>query len=175
MAVVINAQDVGKTDIELLMDLIYETAGIRVPEQKITYGKPTVLDVRPDITGDSNTFIPIVIDADYDDRFPADAGKGLLYRRRELSEHFSEASYTIFTQLASVKLYAILSQLNAVLSYPLTTKDVLDQTIDTSEATSLTILANPDSYIWTGSAIITVNIIGDDLVELLTISDLEGF
>ena len=95
MAIIINESDIGKTEIQLLMDLIYESAGIRVPQQKIVYGKPQEMDFRPDVADDPNTFIPVVIDQDYDDRFTPTSNNGLLYRRRDIATHFILPSYDI--------------------------------------------------------------------------------
>ena len=56
--VVIDEHDIGKTNIQILMDLIYEFQGIKIPEEHIRYGKPMPLDARPEIMDDPNTFIP---------------------------------------------------------------------------------------------------------------------
>ena len=63
--VIIDENDIGKTNIELLTDLIYETNKLRIPEDKIKYGLPMDLDTRPDNLYDHNTFVPFKIDPDY--------------------------------------------------------------------------------------------------------------
>lgn len=175
MTIVINEADIGKTEIQLLMDLIFESVGIRVPEQKIQYGKPQALDVRPDVYDDPNTFIPITVDADYDDRYAPQIEKGLLYRRRELASHFTSTLYPIYTATGTFKISAVLSQLNTLLTYPLTMADVVDQTLSAAGLTQITLVANPTSYIWTGKVVLDVSVHQGDLVLMLATTDLEGF
>lgn len=173
--IVIDQDDIGKSETQLLMDLIFESAGIRVPEQKIRYGKPQEMDVRPDLSDDPNTFIPVTIDTDYDDRFPPGSNSGLLYRRRELSTYFPVENYAIYTQLNVVRLYDILDQINLHLPYPLIEMDLLNQSITTTGLTSITLRANPNSFIWIGNVTINVTIERGDKLLLLSQLELEGF
>lgn len=171
--VVIDEHDLGKTTIQLLTDLIYESEGFRIPEQKINYGKPQALDVRPDILTDANTFVPVRVQDDYDDRYPI--GSGLMYRRRELGDHFPDIMYHVYTTTASFRLYELLDQLNLQISYPLTSADVLDQALNLANSEVITLRANPDSYIWINNATIRVTVHTEARLDLLTVTDLTGF
>ncbi len=149
--VVIDEHDLGKTRKEVLMDLIYEATGRRIPLDKVVFGKPLEVDVRKDLRLDPNTFIPMRIDMGYDARFNT-AESGVLYRRRDLADHVKdiEASQIIVDKLP-VKVSDLIEQINDQLTYPVLACEVLDYQYDTVEQLvkyGLILRANPDSVLW---------------------------
>lgn len=174
MAVIIDIADSGKSIIQLLTDLIFESEGIRYPESKIKYGDVQVLDSRPNVLNDPNTFVHFWTKSDFDDRFVQ--GAGLMYRRRELASHFQNAgTIHIYTPQLTFKIHDVLDQINLYLTYPLTTADVLNTTVDASTVTTLELTANPLSYIWINSASALLAIHAEDKLSLLSQTDLDGF
>lgn len=174
MSVIINIADAGKTTIQLLTDLIFESEGIRYPESKIKYGDVQVLDARPTVLDDPNTFLPFWTKSDFDDRFVQ--GAGILYRRRELSSHFvNVGTIHIYTPELTFKIHDVLEQINLYLSYPLTADDVMNSTIDASTATTLDLISNPLSYIWINGASAQLAIHAEDKLDLLSQPNLDGF
>ena len=174
MAVIINIADAGKSIIQLLTDLIFESEGIRYPESKVKYGDVQVLDARPEVLTDPNTFVPFWTNSDFDDRYVQ--GAGLLYRRHELSSHFQNVgTIHIYTQHFTFKIHDVLDQINLYLSYPLTPADVLNTTVDATTATQLELTANPLSYIWINGASTPLVVHAEDKLSLLSQTDLDGF
>ena len=174
MAVIINIADAGKSIVQLLTDLIFESEGIRYPESKVKYGSVQVLDARPEVLDDPNTFLPFSTKSDFDDRYVQ--GGGLLYRRRELASHFTNVGpIHIYTPHLTFKIHDVLDQINLNLSYPLTPDDVLNTTINAATATRLELISNPLSYIWINKASTAMVIHTEEKINLLTQVDLNGF
>ena len=115
--VVIDEHDIGKTRIQLLTDLLYETNNIRVPEEHIKYGDPQPLDARPDLWWDPNTFIPFRINKDFDNRFSSNAG--FMYRRRDLGEYVGSHDFEVQVTHFPFRISEVLDQINAQLPFPL--------------------------------------------------------
>lgn len=149
--VVIDEHDVGKTRKEVLMDLIYEATGRRIPLDKIVFGKPREVDVRKDLYYDPNTFIPVRIDSGYDDRFNAPES-GILYRRRDLADHVKDVDgRQIIVDKLPIKVSELVEQINDQLKYPVAACEILDyqyDTIEQLEQFGLILAANPDSLLW---------------------------
>lgn len=148
--VVIDEHDIGKSREELLMDLIYETNGQRVPLDKIKFGKPYKVDQRPDLEFDANTFIPVVIDSAYDDRFGVGIG-GLMYRRHDLGQYTKNVDLTAVAPLfLPFTVHDILDQINALLPYPIDPLEVVNYEYKTMEQVEfgVTMQARKEAYIW---------------------------
>lgn len=175
--VVIDHRDIGKSKLELLTDLLYESNGDRIPLSKVRYGFPVEADTRPDIKTDHNTFIPLKVDQDYSTLY--EKGKsGLLYRRIEIADHLESVQDVVFefhSATFPVRLCDILPQINAQLEYPLDCGDVVSYSIEGPGEQTVVIKMNPRSYLWTGRSTIKVNVINDNLIPLYNVSAIRGF
>lgn len=148
--VVIDEHDIGKSREELLMDLIYETNGQRIPLDKIKFGKPYKVDQRPDLDNDANTFIPVEIDPAYDDRFGNGTG-GIMYRRHDLGLYTKNADLTVVIPLfLPFTVHDILDQINALLPYPIDPLEIINYEYKTIEQAEfgVTMQARKEAYIW---------------------------
>lgn len=79
LVALIQSKDWNRPSEVLALELIYAYNLWKCPVDKIEFGKPVVCDPRPDITDDPNTFVPTVIDPEYDSRF--EGQNGFMYRR----------------------------------------------------------------------------------------------
>lgn len=175
--VVIDENDVGKTQEEVLMDLIYEQFGHRIPLDKIKFGKPREVDARKDLWWDANTFIPARIDQAYDDRFSG-ANNGFMYRRRSMAYHFTKYDFSgVIVPHLPIKLSELLPQINAILPYPLEERDVVDKTYTSIEEVEagITLEANPESLLWCKGHDFVPNTTVLEGIAILDITDLPGF
>lgn len=173
--VVIDEHDLHKTRIEILMDLVYESTGMRIPQHEIKYGQPIELDQRPDLMTDPNTFIPVRINPDYNYRL-AGYQRGFMYRRRYLTEHFAGLELDLeFTVWPTTLRQIIMDQINPQLRYPLQPEDFVDYEITDESTDVLLIKTQPHSLFWTGS--INVNIVppGQEYFVLVEQPYLSGF
>lgn len=178
MGVVINEEDLGKTRLQLLTDLIYEYNGIRIPESKVVYGDPEVLDPRPDIEDDPNTIIKFHTTPDYDESFLESSNAKLFYRRRELSTHFDKITRPIelYVEEDITSTHDLIEQLNFYLTYPLDPADILNITHNTIPGQGiLTITASKKSLFWIGSANINVTYSDTQRMGMLWVTNLNGF
>lgn len=175
--VIIDEDDLGKSREELLMDLVAEYLGFRIPLDKIVFGEPEALDQRPDLEFDPNTFIPAQIDIAYDSRF-SDMGSGFMYRRRSIVEH---ASGCDFSKVAPTKLpfttHDLIEQFNQCLPYPIDESDVVLVEYKTKEdyEKGVTFAAAPHSLFWTDGETIQIDdrwITGEPVI---VVTDLPGF
>lgn len=173
--VVIDENDIGKSDIEIMMDLIYETNRLRIPEDHIKYGVPTVLDQRPDIATDENTFISVKIDPDYDNRYAA--VEGFLYRRVELGAYFENIDITITATAFPFTIRSIWdTQVQPFLPFPIDKKDVEDYLFTSLTATTVNVNGAAGSLLWCGTVKITLNPISPAFFELCPVTQsLPGF
>lgn len=154
--IIIDEHDIGKTEEQLLTDLIFEATGQRIPTNVIKYKQPSALDSRPDIPTDPNTYIPFNAEIEYDIRLSGN-NRGFLYRRRSLSEHFANIDLDLEFDTWPTTLHdVIINQINPILSYPLKLHDIIDYVIDDENTNSLVIHASPKSLFWVDSAIVSI-------------------
>lgn len=175
--VIIDEHDIGKTREELLMDLIYETNGQRIPLDKIKFGIPREVDQRPDLDNDPNTFIPVTIDSSYDDRFGVGVG-GLMYRRHDLSLYMKDVDLTVITPLSlPFTIQDILEQVNDQLPYPIDPLEVINYEYKTIEQAEfgVTLKARDGAYIWFHGVHFQVNTGLLDGSPLISNTNLDGF
>ncbi len=173
--VIIDEHDLGKTEIQLLTDLIYESTGVRIPEERISYGDPSELDARPDVELDPNTFISAKIDPTYDYGLSV-RQIGFLYRRRYIAKHLEGIQFTLKFNRWPMRLSDIVSeQINPYLRYPLSTKDYVDYEITDRNTSRLKIAANPKSLFWIGSQSMAIMLPGTELFKIVDIEELTGF
>lgn len=133
---------------EILMDLIYQSNKYRVPVQHITFGLPGPLDIYPDILTDENTFVPVVVNAVFDDRF--DGRNGFMYRRLSLAEELVEdESVTFDLPEFPFRMVEILPLINQKFHTQLEAGDI-ENTLVESPA-QLVVRASEYSLVWVDS------------------------
>lgn len=175
--VVIDEHDLGKTRQQVLMDLIYEALGERIPLDKVKFGKPKELDQRTDLWNDPNTFISARVDPRYDSRYSS-AGSGFMYRRRNITNHCRVYDFSgVAPTSLPFKITDVLPSINAVMPYPLSPDDLIDHAYTTLEQVEagLTLSAHPESLLWIKSHTFNVDtsfLKGKDLLEVVM---LDGF
>jgi hypothetical protein len=176
--VVIDEKDVGKTEEEVLMDLIYEGTGQRIPLDKVRFGKPREVDKRKDLEDDPNTFIPCRVDPQYDGRYNA-AGSGFMYRRRDITNHVSDSDFSQVAPAAlPFKITDILDQINERMPYPIEARDIIDyeyKTLKEVEEKGVTLRAHPESLLWIKGTTFNVNTTYINGAPLVSVLDLDGF
>lgn len=122
------AKGLHRTSLEIALDLIFATTEIEFPADKVIFGIPQAIDVRPDIDTDPNTYIPVKWVADgFDYRYNPPADEGVLSNRIPL---------TLLTPLEEIEfkepiafkftIHSILDKINAKLNAQLTKDDVVD-------------------------------------------------
>lgn len=173
--VIIDEHDLGKTKVELLMDLLFESTGRRIPEKWITYGDPSELDARPEVLTDPNTFIPATVDGTYDFNL-ANALRGFMYRRRDLKKHFEGVTLNLTFPTWPMTLHQIIeTQINPQLKYPLAVTDFVDYEITDRETTNLKIQAHPHSWFWFNEVDIAIVPPPEHFFVLFEIPHMPGF
>lgn len=176
--VVIDEKDVGKAREDVLLDLIYEATGQRIPLSKVKFGLPSEVDPRKDVDLDHNTFIPALIDQRYDSRY-WEEGSGFLYRRRNIHDH------TVGIDFGEVQPFAlpfritdILDQINALIRYPILPSDVVNYeytSLEEVERKGVHLKAHPHSLLWIGGAWFKVNTMRINGGPLINNVNLDGF
>lgn len=147
--VVIDENDVGKSELQVLQDLIYESTKERIPLEHIVYGVPRELDARPDLHFDPNTFVPIKIDPKWDDRYSR-RNTGYMYRRRLFKDYFQGLSFTVNISHFPFYIAEILPQINEHLGYPLTEDDIVNYKFQQPHVQAFDLIANPGSLLFSG-------------------------
>lgn len=170
MTVIIDDNDIGKNRSVMLMDLIYESNGIRVPLDKIKFGIPKEVDQRVDLDDDPNTFIPVRVDPQYDDRF-ALGTSGIMYRRRSISQHVEGIDlFSIRPLFLPFKISDILEEINLLVPYKFQLEEIENyeyKTLEEVEA-GIQLVAKKQAYLWFGGKKFNVNttiISGDPLIS----------
>lgn len=172
--VVIDEHDIGKSKLDLLTDLIYESYGRRIPLDKVKYGHPQELDVRPDILDDPNTFIPATIDINYCGNRSPDAG--FMYRRRTLKEYFDDNPVNVAITTFPISIRQLLvDQINPQLPFPIDPLDIKDDQVTDPTLGTIRIRPVSDSFIWCTNFDLTVTPLDPDYFKLVTIQSLNGF
>lgn len=174
--VTIDYNDIGKSHLEILTDLLYESTKTRIPLSKISFGTPKELDLNPEDKTDENTFIPVTVATDYSTLFQA--GSGLMYRRIEITDYLQSllgSTIELHATALPAKLCDILPQINTFLEFPLDCGDVLDATITQAGVQDIKIKIQLGSFIWVGEITIRVNVIVGALIPLYTTTMLQGF
>lgn len=175
--VVIDEKDINKSKEEILMDLIYESTGQRIPLPHVRFGKPQELDQRPDLKFDPNTFIGARVNPRYDNRYNA-AGSGFMYRRRSIIDHMRGCVFEGITPThLPFKVSDLLPQINHCLPYPIAAEEIVDYEYTTLDEVkdSIKLKAHPESLLWCDGGRIPI----DDRIiagqPLLTVTNLPGF
>lgn len=175
--VVIDEKDVGKSREQVLMDLIYEATGQRIPLDKIKFGKPREVDKRKDLETDPNTFIPAKVNPHYDARYSVD-GSGFMYRRRDIVNHADGCDFSnVKPYTLPFKITDILDQINSCMPYPIQPGDVVDYEYKTFAdlLKGVRLDAHPESLLWINGTVMQIDTGFIDGEPLIQITSLDGF
>lgn len=175
--VVIDEGDSGKAREAVLMDLIYESTGTRIPLDKIKFGTPKMVDKRKDLKYDPNTFITVKVDSRYDSRYSASTS-GIMYRRRSITEHIAGLNMQAVAPTAlPFKITDILDQINTIVPYEFHPEEIVNHEYKTLADVELGIKleAKPSALLWIDGKTIHVNtgLIGGS--ALVNTTNLDGF
>lgn len=177
MTVIIDDNDNGKSREALLMDLIYESNGIRVPLDKIKFGIPREVDQRKDLDNDPNTFIPVKVNNQYDNRF-ALGTSGIMYRRRSIAKHIAGIDLAVITPLfLPFKVSDLLEQINTLVPYEFQVEEIENyeyRTLAEVEA-GVKLVAKKQAYLWFEGATFNVNTTKISGAPLIANKTLNGF
>jgi hypothetical protein len=176
--VVIDEKDVGKTNEQVLMDLLYEATGQRIPLDKVKFGKPREIDKRKDLDFDPNTFIPARINKQYDARYSAE-GSGFMYRRRNILNHTGDCDFSrVAPPTLPFTMLDILDQINECMPYPIKPEDIINHkytTLEEVETSGVRLDAHPESLLWIKGVAFFVNTAYINGQPLVMVTDLDGF
>jgi len=169
----INQADFDRPSIQIALDLIYISNKERLVEEKVKLGFPKVLDVRPEITDDPNTFIPVTVDELFDMRYATHGSDGFMYRRLPLSIIDRVPGHLINPPHFPFKTSEVLDQINEQLNTQLTMGDLQEREYTKAEGV-MNLYAHPHSLVWIGETEMAVNW-GQPLVPIVEITYLSGF
>lgn len=139
----------NRPSIEIAIDLIYRFSRYKSIPSKIRFGIPRPADVRPGIVRDENTFVPVIINNEYDSRFDGNGGEGFLYRRIPLSLLTPDDNVGIELPPYPFNTHDILNGINAKLHTQFTKTDIVNGK-HTDALSIFEITAHPESLVWLG-------------------------
>jgi hypothetical protein len=173
--VVIDQNDIGKSDFDILMDMIYETNKVRFPREHIWTGTPSALDQRPDIDDDENTYIDVRINPNWDNEYSRHSG--FLYRRHDLTQYFENIDISITATEFPFTVRSIWdTQVQPFLPYPINKNDIQDYLFTSLTSDTITVYATSGSLLWTGKVHLHLNPISPAFFELCPVTPfLAGF
>lgn len=146
-----SRREFNRPALQILVDLIRIASGYRVSLAHTRFGTPVVLDQRPDIKDDANTFVSAEIDESWDASFPKGGDNGFLYFRLPLAALLNGRSVVI-TSASAFKTHDKLAEINAFLGSQLTAQDLVNQSYFAGTQT-LTLQAAPASLVWNNEAL----------------------
>lgn len=133
---------------EIVIDLVYRSNKYRLEAPIVEFGAVKVLDQRPEIEDDPNSYISAAVDRNFDYRLvPGETG--FMYTRIPLAAIPGMEDVIIQPLAIPFKTYDILDQINAQLGLQLT-EDDLENTEYLTMDDDFTITAKPQSKVWVG-------------------------
>lgn len=150
----VTYSDYNKPSKQIALDLIYQATGYEVPENKIEFGLPEVLDPRPEDDTDENTFVPAKVSPLEDGRLSYD-GNGFAYRRLNINEIVPDTGIDTFPLTYPFYIHDMLPSINSFLGTVLTEEDVINDYYD-HEAPTVLLRAHPYSLAWIGQRILAL-------------------
>lgn len=138
---------------EILLDLVHVFLEYEIPIDKITFGKASALDQRPEVPTDPDTFVQAEIAQDYDYRFPG--ANGFLYRRIPLGMATVNQGLEIYAPDFPFTTWDVLDQINRFMNLALLPEDVINETYDLGSVVFL-LQADPGSWNWEGGRVMPV-------------------
>lgn len=148
------AKGLNRSTLDIALDLMFVATNIRFPADKIIFGKPRVVDMRPDLVEDPNSYVPLKwIDPKFDYRFNTPANDGILYYRLPFSLIEPRENIT-FTEpnTFAFSTHSILDKINTKLGVQFTVSDIVNIKYE-GETNFITIIPHEDSLVWMGDSI----------------------
>jgi hypothetical protein len=145
--------DYNKPAKELLLDLIFNSNGIRFGVDDISFGVAEKLDPRPDLDWDPNSFVPVEVVETVDTRY--EGATGFMYRRVP----FNEVPAVVDPPPVRIPTYPfhtldVLADINAYLGVQLEPSDVINDEYE-DENTPFVVRLADGALCFTGEATIT--------------------
>lgn len=139
---------------EIVIDLVYRSNKYRLEAPIVEFGAVKVLDQRPEIEDDPNSYISAAVDRNFDYRLvPGETG--FMYTRIPLAAIPGIEDIVIQPLAIPFKTHDILDQINAQLGLQLTEDDIENTEYITMDD-DFTITAKPQSKVWVGWRFIDV-------------------
>jgi len=142
----VESQNFDRPSVEIALDLIFASTGYRGEKQYIKFGLPEHCDPRPDIDYDPNTFVPAVINTQFDMR--VFGSNGFLYHRLSLDTIALSQPLRIWPNQYPFRPVDVLTQINEQLFTQLDETDLLD--IEYTEPGTFKLFAGKHSLAWRG-------------------------
>lgn len=168
----IGDRDFNRSSEAIALDLIFLANQYRAPVEKVTFGLARHLDQRPEILDDPNTFVPVKIDQEFDDRF-SNGDDGFMYRRLPLSILIQGIIEDIQPPFFPFYTSDILDQINEVFKTQFTMKDLVEVKYHRNDPEFI-LTAHPSSLVWVEGTVMQVNR-GDPIPPIVTVPYLSGF
>lgn len=155
----------------IALDMIFLSTGFRIPAAKIKFEDPVVMDIRPDIDDDPNTYVMSHVDRNFDRRIGGRTG--FLYRRLPLELLAPTIpDININAPHLPFKTSDVLDQINQLLKTRLTMNDLVEFNY-LAPNNQMVVLANPKSLAWVGQIVLGVNT--GYVPPIVNQTDLSGF
>ena len=153
LSTLIEEGDLNRPSREIASDLIFIANGFRFPIDEVHFGIPQMLDQRPDLNEDANSFIPADVAYEVDDRFPGTTG--FLYTRIDINALVQEAETLVAPQQYPFRVHHLLPQLRLFFNTQWDETDIEDEVV-VLPVSELIIRCKPGSLAWIGSRRINV-------------------
>lgn len=144
------AKGLHRSTLEIAIDLIYAASGVEFPIDKVVFGKPREIDVRPDLPTDPNTFVGVKVAREFDYRYNPPGTDGFMYTRIPLTLITPRVTVS-FVQPTTFPFttHSILNQINAKLNTKLLPEDVENDKY-LAPSGSIVVRAASTSLVWLG-------------------------
>lgn len=154
-AIVVAAQ-FNRPSLDILHELVHVFLEEIIPKNKLYFGTARLLDQRPLLLTDPDTFVQAEIEPDYDYRFPGE--NGFLYRRIPVTAWVGNALELMAPEFPFTT-YDVLEQINRKYSLQLSEDDVVNTEYDFGDSL-FTLQMHPESYCWFGTRVLPMNFSG---------------
>lgn len=148
----LGRRNLNRPALEILVDLIRMYCAYEVSLAHTTFKTPIVLDQRPDLATDANTFVPADIDSAWDANFPGD--NGFAYYRLPIGLLNGPTGIVVdlTAQTAPLGVHDVLELINTAAGVQLTVQDV-ENTPITDTSAPVVLKAHPSSLVWNNAAV----------------------
>ena len=155
----VKARGLGRPSEALALDLINYFNNTTLNTFDFSYGQTAVVDVRPEILDDQDTFVPVVVELSYDYHYTPHNDlrqDGFLYKRLDIAELLDGRTLVVIAPSPTYTTWDLLGQLNYQLQSQLSHRDIVDTRHSATDAQVLVRIAG-DSLAWTGEFVVTVD------------------
>lgn len=148
--------DYNRPAVQIMLDLIFISNGVRFDDDEVVVGTPQPLDQRPDLYWDPNTFVRVTVPDTVDARYEGETG--FMYRRMTLRDlPLEEGKLPLPVPPFPFYTSDVLDDINAYYGTQVTIDDIEDQEYVDSTS-GLPIVFKSSSLIWMGTEKLTEGI-----------------